>query len=375
MAAAAGTAILAVVAEILARHRSDPLPAVAEAVRADQDADRVSIATFDTDRFTIVAHAGWGLLARDATLPVSTSTHFTMSAQGRLYLVDDFDDQPEFHRPVDELMLSNGYRSGCSVPLRVGDNLVGALSVSSAHATVPARQRLPGLEGVAALLAVHVASAPTRPRSGIVVCSDRALVGHGVARFLDGEDVHVSVATRLPEALEIVRAATEAPLVLSETYFAGEPVTALMQRIRSVHPSSLLALFGEHDTPEVHSLAAAAGGVFVGDQPDSVPAGVRDLVAGRRRPPPASRASWPLAVDLTRREVDVLLALDRGLAVRQTARELGLSEVTVKGYTRSLFAKLDAHSRSEAVYQARILGLLASASAARDDIARAAHHP
>lgn len=363
--ASAGPAILAVVAEIMARHRSDPLPAVAEAVRVDQGADRVSIVTFDADRFTIVAHAGWGLLARDATLPVSTSTHFTTTAQGRLYVADDFDRQPEFHRPVDELMLSNGYRSGCSVPLRVGEKLVGALSVSCADATVPARQRLPGLDGVAALLAVHLASTPRGPRSSIVVCSDRALVGHGVARLLEGEDAQVSVATRLPEALEIVRAAGEAPIVLSETYFAGEPVTNLMRLVRGVHPASLLALFGEHDTPDVQALAAAAGGVFVGDQPDSVPAGVRDLVAGRRRPPPAAATTWPLAVDLTRREVDVLLALDRGLAVKQAARELGLSEVTVKGYTRSLFAKLEVHSRSEAVYQARILGLIASASAVR----------
>ena len=87
--AGAGTSILAVVAEIMAR-RADPLPTVAEAVRADQDADRVSIVTFGADRFTIVAHAGWGLLARDATLPVSTSTHFTTTADGRPYLADDF---------------------------------------------------------------------------------------------------------------------------------------------------------------------------------------------------------------------------------------------------------------------------------------------
>lgn len=367
--AGAGTSILAVVAEIMAR-RADPLPTVAEAVRADQDADRVSIVTFGADRFTIVAHAGWGLLARDATLPVSTSTHFTTTADGRPYLADDFGRQPEFRRPVDQLMLSNGYRSGCSVPLRLGEQLVGALSVSCADATVPARQRLPSLEGVAALLAVHLASARSGHRPSIVVCSDRALIGHGVARLLDGEDVQVSVATRLPEALEFVRAAAEAPLVLSEPYFAGEPVTSLIRRVRGLHPASRLALFGEHDTPDVHALAAAAGGVFVGDRPDTMPTGVRDLIAGRRIPPPAAPSSWPLAVDLTRREVDVLLALDRGLAVKQAARELQLREVTVKGYTRSLFAKLGVHSRSEAVYQARILGLLGSALAVREDGAR-----
>lgn len=364
------TAVLAEVAGILARDRSDPLPAVAEAVRADQDADRVSIVTFEAESFTLVAHSGWGLLARDATLPVSTSTHFTSTAQGRVYATDDFSGEPEFHRPVDELMLSNGYRSGCSIPLRLGDQLMGALSVSCAGATVPAQQRLSRLEGVAALIAVHLASASRRRLSQVVVCSDRALVGHGVARLLQGQDVEVDVATQVVDALEMVRAADEAPIIVSETYFAGEPVTSLMKRVRGLHPGSLLALFGEYDTPDVRAIAAAAGGVFVGDQPDSVPVGVRDLLAGLRRPASPAPASQPMAVTLTRREVDVLLALDRGLSVRQTARELGLSEVTVKGYSRALFAKLGAHSRSEAVHQARILGLLASALAGRGDSVR-----
>ena len=70
-------------------------------------------------------------------------------------------------------------------------------------------------------------------------------------------------------------------------------------------------------------------------------------------------------MDLTHRETDVLLALDRGLAVRETARVLGLTEAMVKGYMRTLFVKLSVHSRAQAVHRARVLGLLDSALALR----------
>lgn len=71
---------------------------------------------------------------------------------------------------------------------------------------------------------------------------------------------------------------------------------------------------------------------------------------------PEPRAGGPLA--LTPRELDVLseVALGRGNA--QVAARLGLSEQTVKSYLKSAMAKLDGHTRGEAVYRARAAGLL-----------------
>lgn len=78
-------------------------------------------------------------------------------------------------------------------------------------------------------------------------------------------------------------------------------------------------------------------------------------------PDPAAVA----AVELTRREADVLLDLDDGLRFKQIALARGITETTAKGYARSLFRKLDAHSRTEAVNAARGTGLLQSLRRAR----------
>jgi DNA-binding NarL/FixJ family response regulator len=61
---------------------------------------------------------------------------------------------------------------------------------------------------------------------------------------------------------------------------------------------------------------------------------------------------------LTQREHDVLALLAEGNDVREIARRLGVTEVTCRGYVKSLLVKLDAHSQLQAVVAASRLGLL-----------------
>ena len=159
--------------------------------------------------------------------------------------------------------------------------------------------------------------------------------------------------------------ARDAGFRIDHLMLSPEAADRLMQQVRRVHPSARLAVLSEHDGPEVRAQTGTAGGSFVGTRPEDVRSRVRDLLAGRRPAPSGASSVAAVAVDLTERETDVLLALDRGLAVRQAARALGLTEATVKGYMRTLFAKLSAHSRAEAVHKARVLGLLDSALAVR----------
>lgn len=61
----------------------------------------------------------------------------------------------------------------------------------------------------------------------------------------------------------------------------------------------------------------------------------------------------PPAVDaLTPREREVLELLARGLSYRETAQALGIGASTVAHHVRSLYPKLAANSRSEAVFNA-----------------------
>jgi Bacterial regulatory proteins, luxR family len=63
-------------------------------------------------------------------------------------------------------------------------------------------------------------------------------------------------------------------------------------------------------------------------------------------------------------------ALDTNLSAREIAGELCLSVNTVKTHQRHLYQKLGARSRTQAVEQARALGLLASFSRRREQYVR-----
>src|SRR5271157_3838169 len=74
------------------------------------------------------------------------------------------------------------------------------------------------------------------------------------------------------------------------------------------------------------------------------------LVAGGDRP--------ESSLSLTPRELDVLAALAEGASNKEIARKLAISVHTVKFHISSLFDKLDAEGRTEAVAQAARLGAI-----------------
>ena len=94
-------------------------------------------------------------------------------------------------------------------------------------------------------------------------------------------------------------------------------------------------------------------------QPDAtarqIDAALRAVAAGLivRAPSPQNRNFGPLVEEawpvLTPREIEVLAALSDGLSNKATARRLSISPHTVKFHIESLFKKLGAASRAEAV--------------------------
>lgn len=62
---------------------------------------------------------------------------------------------------------------------------------------------------------------------------------------------------------------------------------------------------------------------------------------------------------LSEREIDVLRCVATGRANKEIARVLSLSEDTVKGHLRSIFAKLDVTDRTQAVTVAHRRGIIA----------------
>jgi LuxR family maltose regulon positive regulatory protein len=81
------------------------------------------------------------------------------------------------------------------------------------------------------------------------------------------------------------------------------------------------------------------------------------LLAGPVAMPPESRREQP-GESLTETEARVLRYLPTNLSKREIASELYVSVHTVRTHVKHLYAKLDAHSRGEAVRRAREIGLL-----------------
>ncbi|MDQ3741068.1 MAG: LuxR C-terminal-related transcriptional regulator, partial [Actinomycetota bacterium] len=75
----------------------------------------------------------------------------------------------------------------------------------------------------------------------------------------------------------------------------------------------------------------------------------------------APAAAGAPAEPLSERELAVLRFLPTNLSAAEIGGELFLSVHTVKTHMRKLYAKLDVHTRAEAVERGRELGLLARA--------------
>jgi len=88
---------------------------------------------------------------------------------------------------------------------------------------------------------------------------------------------------------------------------------------------------------------------------------IRKVHAGETCIPPAVVAKLAASMrseSLSARELEVLTLLARGRSNKEIAIQLHISETTVKSHLRSLFAKLDVLSRTEAITVASRRGLV-----------------
>lgn len=68
--------------------------------------------------------------------------------------------------------------------------------------------------------------------------------------------------------------------------------------------------------------------------------------------------SLPNATRITDRELMVIQQVAKGFTAQEIAAQMGISTHTVSTHVKRIYKKLHVHSRSEAVYEASLLGLL-----------------
>lgn len=329
--------------------------------------DRISLHAVDEPgTFRVVGSAGREILADGTELPLETSTQVLVPARGTVFRAGRFEEWEEgFDRPLDHLVMDMGYRSGCSIPLFMGSRPIATLCASS-HST--ALDPDPVLEAMyEASAAITLALSRNEASDArVLICMDDELLAQGIARVIESTAlVSVETFSSAQALAESGRAGEPCEVVVCDVSFDGEPVDSFLDSLRSSGTSSPALVLATRDSPMSRSLArqgGAAAYVARSSGVDGLVTTIRHLIAGdpARFPLPAEAdiSEEPEIPRLTGQEAKILVLLERGLRFKQIALELGISESTTKGYARNLFAKLGAHSRSEAVHIARNRGLL-----------------
>ncbi len=147
---------------------------------------------------------------------------------------------------------------------------------------------------------------------------------------------------RLIDALQstdiiLVKAVTEADVILSDGVLTPSTIPSVVLG-DGVNAAGLLPLDASLEQIEAALRAVAAGLV------------VRQQEPGRKEFCPQSQYNDDVL--LTARELQVLDAIAAGLTNKGIARQLGISLHTVKFHIESLFRKLGARTRTEAVAKA-----------------------
>ncbi|MFG3255343.1 response regulator [Streptomyces sp. NPDC048172] len=136
---------------------------------------------------------------------------------------------------------------------------------------------------------------------------------------------------------------------------------------RGVRAKVLVLTTWDTDTDTLPAIEAGATGYLLKDAPrEELFSGVRAAAEGRSVLSPAvasrlvSAVRTPAPGPLATREREVLALVARGTSNRDIARELFISEATVKTHLTHLYAKLGVNDRAAAVARAYERGILGS---------------
>ncbi|MDO9457110.1 response regulator transcription factor [Nocardioides sp.] len=202
----------------------------------------------------------------------------------------------------------------------------------------------------------------------VVLVDDHALVRGGLAQLLDGvDDIEVvGQAAGGEEAMTVV-AETAPDVVVMDLQMPGVDGVTATRRLVADHPGTQVLVLTSYSDAEriVAALDAGAVGYLLKDaDPDDVIEGVRAVSRGESPIHPraarsllTARRSAPTPLELTPRETEVLTLVRAGMANKQIARRLGISERTVKSHLTSTFARIGVQDRTQAAVWAERNGV------------------
>jgi two-component system NarL family response regulator len=204
-----------------------------------------------------------------------------------------------------------------------------------------------------------------------MIVDDHALFRRGLEMVLEGE-ADIELVGQASDGAEAVEKAAESlpDIVLMDIRMPRSNGIEACRAMKEAAPSAKIVILTISDEEEdlFEAIRAGASGYLLKDIPlDEVADTVRAVHGGQSLINPSmagklltefaalarrddeERAQEVPAPRLTEREMQVLKLVARGMNNRDIAKELFISENTVKNHVRNILEKLQIHSRMEAV--------------------------
>jgi len=199
----------------------------------------------------------------------------------------------------------------------------------------------------------------------VLVVDDHAIVRNGLERLLEAEEGLEYVGSAADGARAVAEVARTHPdVVLMDLSMPELDGVEATRQIVSQHPDVhvvVLTSYGER-TRILQAMEAGADGYLLKHaDPDEILRAIRAAAAGGAPLDPqvartlltAQREGQMARGALTEREEEVLRLVRDGLANKQIARRLAISERTVKAHLTSVFQRLGVADRTQAALWAR----------------------
>jgi DNA-binding NarL/FixJ family response regulator len=195
----------------------------------------------------------------------------------------------------------------------------------------------------------------------LLVVDDHPVVREGLVALLEDEpDFAVVGAAGSAETALGLMGHLLPDIVLLDLELPGLDGVAAIAKLTALAPATRVIIFSAYDSKErvLGAMRAGARGYLLkGATGEELVRAIRTVHAGDTALQPriaeilvaAVQGPYQAGPALSRRQQEVLQLLAQGLANKQIARTLAISERTVKFHVTSLFTKLGADNRAQAV--------------------------
>ena len=223
--------------------------------------------------------------------------------------------------------------------------------------------------------------APCEPAISVALVEDEIGTRERLVRVL-GQTSRLCLAHAAGTAQELLDwlANNSVDVLLVDLGLPDLPGLEVIRRARAMSPGTeimVITLFGDEANMMCAFEAGARGYLLKDGTEDDLARHVLNLHAGgspmtpiiarqllaRLAPAPTSPSTAPPAGagrydGLTNREHDILAKLSRGYTYIEVAQLLEIAPSTVQSHVKNIYSKLAVHSKAEAIFEARQLGLL-----------------